>query len=453
MKKKMIMKGVFLFFILFSFSLNVMAAIPAKVYVIPVESEIDSSMAGFVERCFREAEELQAELVILEIDTPGGYVDSAMEIKNTISSSSVPTIAFVKGWAISGGAYITLACPKIAMVPGSAIGDAEPRLGDERADEKIISGWAGEMGTTAEKNGRDREIAKAMVDRDIEIPNLVEKGKLLTLTYKQAEQYGYTDYVVQDRAELLKVLKLENAEVIEGEFSLAEIMSRIVTNPYISPFLLMIGIAGIVIEVFTMGFGVAGFLGLASLGLYFGGHLLAGFSGWEAILLFLLGIILLGVEMFFAGFGFFGLSGIICVVLSIIFAAPSWEAGIVSLVIAMIGTIILVMISFKVLTKRKLWDHLILGTKYKTEDGYIPQKDDLSIYIGKKGEALTALRPAGTVILDDGARLDVVTDGGFIQKGERIEVCGAEGIRLIVRVLREEEKEKENKDENKDEEV
>ena len=137
------------------------------------------------------------------------------------------------------------------------------------------------------------------------------------------------------------------------------------------------------------------------------------------------------------GFGIFGFGGIASISLSIILSAPSWEAGIISLVLAILGTIILIILSLKLLTKRKFWDRLVLGTKYKKEEGYIPQGEDLSIHLGKRGEAITILRPAGTVMLDDGTRLDVVTDGSFIQKGERIEIIKVEGIRLIVRAIKE----------------
>lgn len=434
MKKKYVFTGLLFSLFLCFCATNLLAAPSAKVYVIPVEETIDPGLASFVERSISEAEEKQVDLILLEIDTPGGRIDAAESIKKTIGNTKIPTMALVKGGAISAGAYITLACPKIAMVPGSTIGDAEPRLSDgTEVDEKIISYWAAEMGTTAEKNGRDRRIAMAMADRDIEIPGIVEKGKLLTFTYQQAKEHGYTDYIVADRAELLRVVELDGAEVLEGKLSAAERLTRVVTNPYIAPVLLMLGITGIAIELFTVGFGVAGLLGIASLALYFGGHMMAGFSGWEAILLFLLGIILLAVEVFLPGFGLPGLGGIVSIIASIIIAAPSWEVGIVSLVLALVGTIVLVLLSFKVLTRRKFWDKLILGTKYNKEAGYVPQKEDLSVYIGRKGEALTILRPAGTVVLEDGTRLDVVTDGGFIQKGQQIEIVRAEGVSLVVR--------------------
>lgn len=415
--------------ILYSFSL---LAAPQLVYVISVQDTIDKGLTKYVERSFQEAEVAGASMVILEVDTNGGLVDAAMDIRDTVWNSSVPTVALVTDRAVSAGAFITVACPQVAMVPGSIIGDAEARINNQRADEKYLSPWREEFAATAERNGRDPDIARAMVDRDLDFPGLSQKDKLLTLTYTQAKEHGYADYIVADRAELLQELGLSQAKVVEADLTVAEKATRIVTNPIIAPILLMIGIAGIVIEVFTMGWGVAGTVGVISLVLYFGGHLMAGFSGWGVLLLFIVGIILLTIEMLVPGFGIFGISGIISVFASIVLAAPSWEAGLVSLVIALVGTIVLVLIAFKVLTKRNFWSRLTLGTVYKKEDGYIPQSQDYSIYQGKNGSAYTTLRPAGTIVLDDGTRIDVVTQGEFIERGERIQVLSVVGSRVIV---------------------
>lgn len=436
-KVKLMKKKLLFFIIVFMFiTANLFAASPQSVYVVPVEETIDPGLAQFVERSYQEANDLKVDRILLEIDTPGGLVDAALQIKETINNSTIPTTAFVKGGAISAGALITLACDDIAMQPGATIGDAEPRVGSERADEKFVSYFAKEMAATAQVHGRDKDIAVAMVDRDAEIPGLVEKGKLLTLTYLEAKEVGYTDYIIKDRAELLHRIGLADAKVIEAKPSFAESLTRFITSPYISPFLLMIGIAGIIIEIFTFGFGIAGIIGIASLALYFGGHFLAGFTGWEAILLFLLGIILLGVEIVAPGFGIPGIAGIVSIFISIILTAPSWEIGVMSLVFAIIGTVVILFFSFKVLKKRNFWDTLVLRLKYKKEDGYIPQKEENASFVGKTGIAHTMLRPAGTVILDDGSRLDVVTEGGFIAQGERIEVIQVEGMRIIVRLMK-----------------
>ncbi|MDX9870812.1 MAG: nodulation protein NfeD [Clostridia bacterium] len=424
-----------LFGVLLCSMLPAVSAAGETVYIIPITGVVDAGQAEFVERSFAEAAEMQAAMVILEVDTPGGLVEAALEIRNTILQSEVPTTAFVKGGAISAGSLITIACEQIAMRPGATMGAAEPRVGMERADEKFVSYFAKEMAATAEVNGRRTDIAEAMVDVDREIEGLVEKGKLLTLTYREAQEYGYADYIVNSRAELLTELDLSGAAVKEFAPSLPEQFMRLVTNPYVAPILLTIGIAGIVIEAFTIGWGIAGTIGILSLALYFGGNLLAGFTGWEAVLLFLLGMILLAVEAFMPGFGVFGAGGIVCMTVSIVLAAPSWETGIISLIFAIVGTIVLLMLSFKILRKRKLWDRLILSTTYKKEDGYIPQSQDLSGFVGKTGTAYTPLRPSGTVVMEDGVRLDVVTGGEFIARGEKVVVVAVEGIRIVVKTI------------------
>lgn len=428
-------------FVSLIFTTSLPASPSEMVYVIPIQATIDPGLAKFVERSYQEAARMQADLVLLEVDSLGGRVDAAIQIGDIIKKSPLPTAALVTGRAISAGAFITIAAPKIAMIPGSSIGDAEPRVGSQKADEKTVSYWAKEMSSTAERNGRDPAIAIAMVDRDAGYPGLAEKGKLLTLSYQEAKKYGYTDYIVQNRAELLSTLGLEGAQMIEARESAAEKLTRIVTNPYVAPLLLTIGIAGIIIEFFTLGWGIAGSLGVLSLILYFWGHMLAGFTGWEVLLLFLLGLILLVVEAVVPGFGLPGIAGIISIMASIVMAAPNWEAGIISLVLAIVGTFILVMLSFKFLTKRRFWSRLILGTKYKKEEGYIPQTQDLTIYIGQKGVVMTTLRPAGTVLLDDGTRLDVVTEGEFISRNERVEIVHVEGGRIIARRTTQEQKE------------
>lgn len=409
------------------------AAAGETVYVIPITGMIDAGQAEFVERGLSEAARMQAAMVILEVNTPGGLVEAALEIRSALLASEVPTTAYVTGGAISAGSLITIACEQIAMRPGATIGAAEPRIGMERADEKYVSYFAKEMASTAEVNGRRTDIAEAMVDVDKEIPGLSEKGKLLTLTYREAQEVGYADFIVESRTELLTELNLSGSDVTEFAPSLAERFMRVVTNPYVAPLLLTIGIAGIVIEAFTIGWGIAGTIGVLSLALYFGGNLVAGFSGWEAVLLFLFGMILLAVEAFMPGFGVFGIGGIVCMIVSIILAAPSWETGIISLIFAIVGTIILLMLSFKLLRKRKLWSKLVLSTTYKKEDGYIPQSQDLSGYVGMTGRAYTPLRPAGTVVLEDGARLDVVTGGEFIARDEKVVIQAVEGIRVVVK--------------------
>jgi len=410
-------------------------AAPKKVMIVPIEKTVERGLSSFVQRAFTDAKEENVDFIILEIDTPGGRIDAAKEIKDIVMGSDIPTAALVKSQALSAGSYIALTSDHIAMQPGSTLGDAEPRVGTERADEKILSAWKEELASVAEAHGRDPEIAKAFADRDMEIEGIIAKGKLLTLTPKDAVRLGMADYQVANRAELLEILGLEDAQIISADPTIAERISRLITNPFVAPVLLTIGIAGLIIEIISVGFGLFGIVGLASLVLFFGGHLIAGFSGWEAILLFVLGLILMVVEAFVPGFGIFGIGGLLAFITSIFLVSPSLEAALVSLTIAIVGTIIIILVSMKYLTARNFWKRIILGNKLVTEEGYIASSQDLLKYVGQEGRALTNLRPAGTGELADGTRIDVVSSGEYIERESRIKIIKVEGNRVIVKKI------------------
>jgi membrane-bound serine protease (ClpP class) len=420
---------------LFSLVFPTLAETDKKVMVVPLEKTVEKGLSSFVKRAFNEANSENVDLIIVEIDTPGGRIDAAKEIKDVILGSDIPTVALIKSQALSAGSYIALACDTIAMQPGSTLGDAEPRIGNERADEKTLSAWKEELAAVAEANNRDPKIAEAFADRDIEIEGVVEKGKLLTLTAKDAIELGMADYEVNNRKELLEKIGLENAQIISADTTVAEKISRMVTNPYVAPLLLTIGIAGIIIEVITVGFGLFGVIGILSLILFFGGHLIAGFSGWEAILLFALGLIFMVIEAFSPGFGIFGIGGLLAFITSIFLVTPSFEAALISLTVAIIGTILLVLLSLKFLTTRNLWKKIILGNKLVTEEGFVASRQDLKDYVNREGTAVTILRPAGTMELEDGTRLDVVTNGEFIERNSRVKVIKVEGNRIIVKEI------------------
>lgn len=411
------------------------------VYVVPIHGTIEKGLSNFVKRAFDDATRSNSKLIVLDIDTPGGFTDAAEKIEKIISQSQIPTSAYVTAGALSAGALIAFAADELIMAPGTTIGAAEPRLGTEKADEKYVSAWAGKLAaaaaTSAEKNGRDperaSEIAAAMADADLAIPGVVEKGKLLTLTDRQALELGMSDGIMSSLDEVLTRHELENATIIEFSPSLAERLARWVTSPMVMPVLLTIGLAGLVIEIFTVGFGIPGTIGLIALGLFFGGSMLAGMSGWEAILIFILGLILLGVEVLvLPGFGIVGIGGLGAMIISIILAAPSLEQAIISLVLAILGTIVLLFLSIKLLPSRRVWQRLVLGVKQEKEEGYVAPSLSLQNLVGTEGISVSPLRPAGAIEVD-GERIDVVTDGNFIPVNTPVKVVKVEGTRVIVR--------------------
>ena len=212
--------GAWLSSVLISASLLTASTILAQnkiVYIIYVKGEITRRIPSSIERSLRDAEAAGADAVILEINTFGGWLDACVKVRDDILNSEIRSIAFINTRAISAGALISLAADTIIMAPGATIGASTPVnfLGN-KASEKVISYWRAEMRATAEKNKRTVRIADAMVDEAVEIPGLIERGKLLTLTTKEALKYEIADYQAEDIAEVLKTIGMSGAQVIEG---------------------------------------------------------------------------------------------------------------------------------------------------------------------------------------------------------------------------------------------
>lgn len=402
------------------------------VYVIPLTGPVEPGLHSFLERSFQEAERAGAEIIILELNTPGGRVDSASAIRDLIFDSPVPIYAYVRYSAISAGAFLALACQALYMAPGSSIGAAEPRiLTGEEVGEKELSYWESQMRTVAERQGKDPQIAAAMVRREIEIEGLVAAGELLTLTSAEAEEIGFADGIFATRADLLAHLGYQAASVIVAEQSPAEGLARFITHPTVATLLITIGLAALMIEVMAAGFGVAGLISLLAFGLFFGGHIIAGLAGMEVIFLFILGVILLLIEAAFPNFGIIGLTGVTSMVASVVLSAPTAEAGFRMLATAVLFSVLILLVALRFLKRTGLWSQLVLQFAETKEQGYVGPAD-MSYLLGQEGVSLTPLRPSGTAVIN-GKRVDVVSEGGFIAQDAVIIVAEVEGTRVVVR--------------------
>jgi membrane-bound serine protease (ClpP class) len=399
------------------------------IYYIPVKGEVTPALSTFIANEMDRAYQDGATMVVLEISTLGGRVDSALKISDTILNSGLDTIAYVKDRAISAGVLITISAKRVAMAPGSSIGSAETIP----YTEKNISFWTGELRKVAEVRGRDPEVVAAMADRDIEIPGLIEKGKLLNLTATKAEELGIADEVIESRDQLKQWLDMEDARVVEVHESYQIRLAKAITNQVFSTILLTLGIAGLVAEMFIAGFGLPGTLGVLSFGLFFAGNMLAGHAGWSTVILFVIGIILLLIELTIPGFGIPGVGGIISILASIFMASASAAQAVVSLSISLLLSIALIVVLAKYAPRSKYFDRLILSTQQKSEEGYVGTYDATSLK-GSRGVAATPLRPSGTAMIND-RRIDVVTLGEFIRAGERVEVVTVEGNRIVVKKI------------------
>ncbi len=426
------------FLFIFILSITSLFSVPAsadkeKVYIVPVEDTVEKGLFSFLKRAINTAEEEGASTVIFRIDTLGGRVDAAADIADLFLKTKLKTVAWVDDEAISAGAFIALNTDEIYMSPNSKMGSAAVIDGEgNAADKKTQSYWNTAMRNAAEQNGRDPRFALAMADTDNDLADYgAGEGKLLTLDEEQALRVGYSEGTVSDQADLLQKLGFEGADVRQLDETISEKIARFVTNPVIIPILLTIGLLGLVIELFSPGFGWPGLLGFTALGLFFFGHMVAGLAGYETLILFMLGIGLIILEIFLPG-GIVGAIGVASVIGSLFMAGENNTQMAVSLLIAVGVSLAVSILMVKVFGKQmKFLKRMILTDSTNSESGYVSNVNRLDL-IGQTGIAQTALRPSGIAIIAD-ERLDVVTEGSFIDQGSPIQVVKTEGSRIVVR--------------------
>ncbi|HYF01018.1 MAG TPA: NfeD family protein [Planctomycetota bacterium] len=458
----------------------------SRVVTVPIEGEIDVRNVALVLRATREALESKPDLVVFEIDTPGGRGDYMVTIGEAIMGlQPIPTAAYVRprsaegasGGAFSAGAYIALSCQRIYMHPGTVIGAAAPIMmgpsGPVEMGEKAISAFRQKFRARAEQNGYPPNLAVAMVDTSLELFEVTVDGrkryltkgeieqlwtegkrfdvpkepfdpsdKLLTLTAQQVEQTGLGRVVSSGEA-IYSDFGLSSPQVTAVVPSWSETLVGLVTSGVVSMLLLVVGVVGLWIEFKTPGFGLPGVVGVAALLLYFFGHHLAGLAEMTEIVLFVLGVGLILLEIFvFPGFGIFGIVGGLCALGGLILSlqnftfpdsAAPWEVGILidsvgRVMAAFAGAAVLFMLALRFLPKVPFAGRLVLQSEIS---GAAPAPAGGEGLAGRKGHAVTPLRPGGKIDVD-GHIHDVVAEGEFVAPGEPVEVVRVEGMRVVV---------------------
>jgi membrane-bound serine protease (ClpP class) len=430
----------FIFFIAFAISFVINAQ--KKVHIAYIEGDIDLGLSPYISRVVSDAEKENADAIIFKINTFGGRVDAATQIKDAIIGTDLLTIAFINNRAISAGALIALSCKKIVMVPGSSIGAATvvDQTG-EKVGEKYQSYMRSEMRSTAEKTGRRVDIAEGMVDERIVIPGLVDSTQLITLTSEEALKYEIADTVFENIDDVYALFNLQDAEKIYQKSNWAEDVVRFLNNPIMSSILIMIGIFGLIAEVKSPGWGVPGTAGLIALSLFFGSSYILQLASIIEILMFVVGLGLILIEVFvIPGFGVAGISGIILIIaslfLSLVSQDPFWDwddvsNAIIQLSVSLLAALVLIFLLARFLPKSNIFKKFILSEEEKATEGYT-SRTNLSELLGAEGIAVTTLRPAGTAEIN-GKRVDVVTDSEYIEHGKPIVVTAVEGMRVVVR--------------------
>ncbi|GAB4332756.1 MAG: NfeD family protein [Candidatus Abyssubacteria bacterium] len=460
--------------ILTSTNLSLLHAAPTrskKVAIIPVHGVIDLGLTYFISRSIESAERDGADAIILELDTLGGRVDAALDIRDALEQSRLPVTAYVSRRAISAGALICLATKEIAMAPGSTIGAATPVRGEGApVSEKEISYVRGEFRATAEHNGHSPLLAEAMVDPDIELmgistnggirivtPEEAEKlekegievevvspkGKLLTLTAREAERLGLASVAPESLDEFVSSLGYDQENIVRADITWSERLVRFLTHPLVSALLLTLGVLGIFFELQMPGWGVSGTLGAALLLLFFCGHYLAGLAGIFDIVLFLIGLTLIAAELFIVpGFGITGISGIVCVLISLYLALVKrpipqtwWDyqrlnIALPTLVFSLLAVLIGSVIIWRLFPNSPMKKLLVLSANESVRDGYVAS-GSLDALVGQVGRSLTSLRPTGKALIRD-EPIEVQSEGDFIEKDRPVRVVRVTGNKVFV---------------------
>lgn len=454
-----------------------------SVFVIPLHGEVDFALASFAGRSTKEASEQHAGIILFDIDTFGGRVDSALEISHAITDlTDVHTIGYISVKAISAGALIALSCDEIIMKRNTTLGDCAPiamtNEGPEMLGEKFQSPLRAEFRKLANANGYPTVLSEAMVSADIcvvkvifndgsyrfmnkheydemtqeekesvyKINTIVDAGKLLTLHAEEALDLGFATDVVDSIDDVWTKLNVSPQSVHKIEFMWSEIFVRFLDR--IAPILMLLGLLGIYMEFKVPGFGLPGIVGIVCFGLVFGSKFFVGLATYSEIVLFLIGLVLLILEIFvIPGFGIAGIMGILCIVTSLYLASQPfvipelpWQIDLAkdwirSFLLTIVAFIILAVILAKILPHTWIGKRIILSTSISARCNNTDAKSNTpapcSDMIGKTGVTLSILRPTGRAQIE-GRLLDVITEGCFIAPNTPIRIIRVEGSKLIV---------------------
>ena len=441
-------KKIFSIILLFIFSASYNCISQEKsVYIFKIAEEIDLPAWRKAKKAIEEANQLNADIIFLKLNTYGGSVLYADSISEKIFRSEVPVYVLIENNAASAGAFISLACDSIYMLSASTIGAATVVNGEgEKSAEKYQSYFRKKIRAKAEANGRNPDIAEAMVDESIEIEGIIEVGKLVTFTTLEAIKYGFCEAQVKSIDEALKRSGVDEYKLTHQKLSEMDTILDFLTSSGFSGILIMIIIGGIYFELQSPGIGFPIAASICAAILYFAPHYLEGLAeNWE-ILLFIVGLALIALEVFvIPGFGVAGISGITLVItgltLSLVgnvgfeFSPVNGDELSRALFTVIISTVLSISLSIYVgfkLVGTKGFSKFILHTSQNKDEGYIAVDTKEFDLVGKEGITATVLMPVGKIEINNSI-YDATAETGYIEKGQKVIVIRFETAQLFVR--------------------
>ena len=411
-----------------------------------IKSNIDPRTNRYTKLLIEEANNDNYDLVIIEMDTYGGAVNDADDIRTRILDFNKPIYVWINKDAASAGALISIACDSIYMSSGASIGAATVVSGDgTQAPDKYQSYMRSIMRSTAEAKGRDPKIAEAMVDQDIKVDSISQEGKVITFSTKEAIEFGFCDAELNSIDEIMNRQNINNYEIVKFDIGSTENIISFFLNPIISSILILLIIGGLYFELQTPGVGFPIIASIAALVLYLIPYYLNGIAeNWE-IVLFFIGIIFIALEVFvIPGFGIFGIIGLFTSISALILIMLNNDMfdftfvvskdivnASLSVLISVFAFGILILFGGIKFTDSQAFKKISLDETQNSDLGYISKKysDDL---IGKKGKTFTVLRPSGKILINDEI-YDATSSGEFIEKNTKVEIISNEGSNLKVK--------------------
>ncbi len=429
-----------------------------------IKREIGPAVWRQTMQAFEKASTVNANYILIEMNTYGGLVDAADSIRTKILNSKIPVLVFINNNAASAGALISIACDSIYMRSGANIGAATVvNQTGEAMPDKYQSYMRATMRATAEAHGKDTivngrdtvfkwkrnpKIAEAMVDARKVVKGVSKAGEVLTFTANEAVKHGYCEGIAENVKEVLKKANISDYQIVEYKPSSFEKLMGVLVSPYLQGILIMIMIGGIYFELQTPGIGFALAASILAAILYFAPLYLEGIAEHWEILLFVAGIILLLVEIFvIPGFGIAGISGFILAILGLTLSMSegnifNWDTefsvnlapfmrSLLLVTVSVFAAFVISLIFSQSLVKTNLFNMIALNKTQKIDDGYLSVNTENLQMLGKIGTAYTVLRPGGKVEID-GEIYDAKAVVGYIEEGQKVEVVKYEMAQLYV---------------------
>lgn len=437
-----------------------------QVYVVPIKGPITSPQLYILRRALKEAIDQNIDAVVLDMDTPGGALDTTLEMMNALENFKGDTFTFVNREAISAGSYIAIATRYIYFHPRGLMGAAEAvsGTGEDIASSmarKINSYLQGRVKVLTKEYRYRADVQRAMMDPDfvLEIDGTVlkEAGSLLVLTPEGAvKEYGeppeplLAEGIVETVEDLLDHHYGKGRyEIKNFELTWSETFAKWFQS--IAPFVLGVGMLLLFIEFKTPNFGLIGGIGIALILLVILSNYFAGLAGYEEILVFAFGVLLIVVELFaFPGTFIAGALGIVIMFGALLWAmADIWPGQDFELttsvfegpLLQMLGALAVAVVGFilvaKFLPKTSLWSRMVVSSTAGGTgpiSGGLEGKTEEDPLIGKTGIALTAMYPTGVVEID-GVRYEARLERGGVKAGVTVKVLARRGFSLLVRPL------------------